>query len=202
MSQNTQTVQEIELVDNIKKSIGKKIIDVLSNIILVVLGIFIVYMLIFLFGTQVMRGVIEEKSSRIIEVIISSVKPFQLMMGKILGIAAVSIVQLILWGILTFGLVTVASSLLLDKPESISNSKDMITNAMETSGAAQQVVPDSIASNGFAGEMMSALSNVNFALIIGGFIFFFLGGYLLYAAMFAAVGACCQDSSAQHCQFL
>lgn len=150
---------------------------------------FIVYMLIFLFGTQVMRGVIEEKSSRIIEVIISSVKPFQLMMGKILGIAAVSIVQLILWGILTFGLVTVASSLLLDKPESISNSKDMITNAMETSGAAQQVVPDSIASNGFAGEMMSALSNVNFALIIGGFIFFFLGGYLLYAAMFAAVGS-------------
>lgn len=149
---------------------------------------FIVYMLIFLFGTQVMRGVIEEKSSRIVEVIISSVKPFQLMMGKILGIAAVSIVQIILWVILTFGLVTVASSLLLDKPESISN-QDMITNVMDASGTAQQV-PDSITSdNGFAGEMMNALSNINFTLIIGGFIFFFLGGYLLYAAMFAAVGS-------------
>ena len=149
---------------------------------------FIVYMLIFLFGTQVMRGVIEEKSSRIIEVIVSSVKPFQLMMGKILGIAAVSFVQIILWGVITFGLVTVASSFLLDKPDATTDSKDMISNVMESSGVAQQV-PDSIASQGFADEMMGALSNVNFGLIIGGFIFFFLGGYLLYAAMFAAVGS-------------
>ncbi len=149
---------------------------------------FIVYMLIFLFGTQVMRGVIEEKSSRIIEVIVSSVKPFQLMMGKILGIAAVSFVQIILWGVITFGLVTIASSFLLDKPDTTAGSKDVISNVMESSGVAQQV-PDSIANPGFADEMMGALSNVNFALIIGGFIFFFLGGYLLYAAMFAAVGS-------------
>ncbi|MDD3892788.1 MAG: ABC transporter permease [Bacteroidales bacterium] len=149
---------------------------------------FIIYMLIFLFGSQVMRGVIEEKSSRIVEVIVSSIKPFQLMMGKILGIAAVSFVQIILWVILTFGLVTVAGSLLLDKPESISANKEMVTNMMETSGAAEQI-PDSIASESFMGEMMNALSNINFGLIIGGFIFFFLGGYLLYAAMFAAVGS-------------
>lgn len=149
---------------------------------------FIIYMLIFLFGSQVMRGVIEEKSSRIVEVIVSSIKPFQLMMGKILGIAAVSFVQIILWVILTFGLVTVAGSLLLDKPESVSANKEMVTNMMETSGAAEQI-PDSIASESFMGEMMDALSNINFGLIIGGFIFFFLGGYLLYAAMFAAVGS-------------
>lgn len=149
---------------------------------------FIVYILIFLFGTQVMRGVIEEKSSRIVEVIVSSLKPFQLMMGKILGIAAVSLVQIILWVILTFGLVTVAGSLLLDKPESVSANKEMVTNMMETSGVAEQV-PDSVASESFMGEMMNALSNINFGLIIGGFIFFFLGGYLLYAAMFAAVGS-------------
>lgn len=149
---------------------------------------FIVYILIFLFGTQVMRGVIEEKSSRIVEIIVSSLKPFQLMMGKILGIAAVSLVQIILWVILTFGLVTVGSSLLLDKPESISANKEMVTNMMETSGVTEQV-PGSIASETFMGEMMNALSNINFGLIIGGFIFFFLGGYLLYAAMFAAVGS-------------
>ncbi|MDD4385595.1 MAG: ABC transporter permease [Bacteroidales bacterium] len=149
---------------------------------------FIIYMLIFLFGTQVMRGVIEEKSNRIVEVIVSSIKPFQLMMGKILGIAAVSLVQIILWAILTFGLVAIAGNLLLDKPETVNANKDMVTNMMETSGAASQM-PDSIASDSFMGEMMNALSNINFALIIGGFIFFFLGGYLLYAAMFAAVGS-------------
>jgi ABC-2 type transport system permease protein len=149
---------------------------------------FMVYMLIFLFGTQVMRGVIEEKSSRIVEVIISSVKPFQLMMGKILGIAAVSLVQIILWIILTFGLVTVASSVFMSKSGATEANKQAITNIMETPGAAQSM-PVNVAEKDFAGGIMKALSNVNFVLIIGGFIFFFIGGYLLYAAMFAAVGS-------------
>lgn len=149
---------------------------------------FLVYMLIFLFGTQVMRGVIEEKNSRIVEVIVSSVRPFQLMMGKILGIASVSIVQITLWILLTFGLVTVASSLLLSSPESQQDNKEMVSSLMEKQGGAQ-VIPAEIEEEGFAEEMMTALSNVNFVLIIGGFIFFFLGGYLLYAAMFAAVGS-------------
>ncbi|MFO8023392.1 MAG: ABC transporter permease [Perlabentimonas sp.] len=149
---------------------------------------FLVYMLIFLFGTQVMRGVIEEKNSRIVEVIVSSVRPFQLMMGKILGIASVSIVQIVLWIILTFGLVTVASTFLLSSPESQQDNKEMVSSLMEKQGGAQ-VMPAETEGEGFAEEMMTALSNINFVLIIGGFIFFFLGGYLLYAAMFAAVGS-------------
>ncbi|MFP4557504.1 MAG: ABC transporter permease [Bacteroidales bacterium] len=149
---------------------------------------FLVYMLIFLFGTQVMRGVIEEKNSRIVEVIVSSVRPFQLMMGKILGIASVSIVQITLWIILTFGLVTVASSFLVSTPDSAKDNKEMVTNLMEKQGGGQ-AIPAEIEDEGFVEEMMGALSNVNFVLIIGGFIFFFLGGYLLYAAMFAAVGS-------------
>lgn len=149
---------------------------------------FMVYMLIFLFGTQVMRGVIEEKSSRIVEVIVSSVKPFQLMMGKILGIAAVSLVQIFLWIVLTFGLVTLASGLLLDKPQTLDANQQMVTSIMETPGV-DQAAPAAVAGNGFMGEVMSALGNVNFFYIIGWFIFFFLGGYLLYAAMFAAVGS-------------
>jgi ABC-2 type transport system permease protein len=148
---------------------------------------FLVYMLIFLFGTQVMRGVIEEKSSRIVEVIVSSVKPFQLMMGKILGIAAVSLVQIVLWIVLTFGLVTAASTLLLSSG-SDKMSQETVTSLMEQQGASQ-VVPAEVADNSFVNELMTALSNVNFVLIIGGFIFFFIGGYLLYAAMFAAVGS-------------
>jgi len=148
---------------------------------------FLVYMLIFLFGTQVMRGVIEEKSSRIVEVIVSSVKPFQLMMGKILGIAAVSLVQIVLWIVLTFGLVTAASTLLLSSG-SDKMSQETVTSLMEQQGASQ-VMPAEVADNSFVNELMTALSNVNFVLIIGGFIFFFIGGYLLYAAMFAAVGS-------------
>ena len=148
---------------------------------------FMVYMLIFLFGTQVMRGVIEEKSSRIVEVIVSSVKPFQLMMGKILGIASVSLVQIILWIVLTFGLVSVAGTLLLSEASPEAN-KEAITNLMEQQGASQ-AMPVNVADDNFANEMMSALSNIDFVYIIGWFIFFFLGGYLLYAAMFAAVGS-------------
>lgn len=150
---------------------------------------FMVYMLIFLFGTQVMRGVIEEKSSRIVEVIVSSVKPFQLMMGKILGIAAVSLVQIFLWIVLTLGLVALANSFLLDKAPGADVQKEAIASIMEQQEGAAQAAPVVAQSEGFAGEIMTALSNVNFYFIIGWFIFFFLGGYLLYAAMFAAVGS-------------
>jgi ABC-2 type transport system permease protein len=149
---------------------------------------FLVYILIFLFGTQVMRGVIEEKSSRIVEVIVSSVKPFDLMMGKILGIASVSLVQIALWILLTFALVTAAQSVFFPKPESLMAKKEAVTNLMDTPGAAQSM-PIDVQNESIANEMMSALSNVNFVLIIGGFVFFFLGGFLLYAAMFAAVGS-------------
>lgn len=149
---------------------------------------FMVYILIFLFGTQVMRGVIEEKSSRIVEVIVSSVKPFELMMGKILGIASVSLVQIFLWILLTFGLVAGIGTLFLNKSGVETANTEVVANLMETQGAAQ-AVPVNVAEKDFTGELVAALANVNFILIIGGFIFFFLGGYLLYAAMFAAVGS-------------
>jgi ABC-2 type transport system permease protein len=161
---------------------------------------FLVYMLIFLFGAQVMRGVIEEKSSRIVEVIVSSVKPFELMMGKILGIASVSLVQIILWIVLTFGLVSLAGLLFLSHSSSPEAGKEAITSMMVQQGAAQ-VMPVNIADDNFANEMMTALSDVDFVYIIGWFIFFFLGGYLLYAAMFAAVGSAV-DSEADTQQLL
>ena len=86
-----------------------------------VLGIFssiLIYFFIFMFGAQVMRGVIEEKTSRIVEVIVSSVKPFELMMGKIVGVALVGLTQFLLWVILTFGIVTVVTSAFTTKPSS------------------------------------------------------------------------------------
>lgn len=149
---------------------------------------FLVYMLIFMFGSLVMRGVIEEKTSRVVEVIVSSVKPFQLMMGKILGIAAVSLLQIVIWLILTFGLVSAAGSIFLDSSKKAVAQQETVTNLMEQAGVAQTVT-EAADQPSFANEMMTALSNINFVLIIGGFIFFFIGGYLLYAAMFAAVGS-------------
>lgn len=149
---------------------------------------FVVYMLIFLFGNQVMQGVIEEKSSRIVEVIVSSVKPFQLMMGKIIGVAAVGLLQVLLWIILTFGLVSIAGSLFMSNPSDMLTTNPSITNVMEAGTNADQVL-EIKAADSFMDEMFNALGNVNFTLIIGGFLFFFIGGYLLYAAMFAAVGS-------------
>ena len=149
---------------------------------------FLVYMLIFMFGSLVMRGVIEEKTSRVVEVIVSSVKPFQLMMGKILGIAAVSLLQIVIWLILTFGLVSAAGSIFLDSSKKAVAQQETVTNLMEQARVAQTVT-EAADQPSFANEMMTALANINFVLIIGGFIFFFIGGYLLYAAMFAAVGS-------------
>ncbi len=162
---------------------------------------FAIYMFIFLFGVQVMRGVIEEKTSRIVEVLISTVKPFQLMMGKILGIAAVAITQLIIWVILTTGIVITAQSLLLDQKtqtaiKEFSQNSSQINNltngsdAVKLDGNQQKMV-----------NFMVALKNINLPLIIGSFVFFFLFGYLLYSALFAAIGAAV-DNETETQQFM
>ncbi len=140
---------------------------------------FLIYIILFIYGTMVMRGVMEEKVSRIAEVIISSVKPFQLMMGKIVGIGAVGLLQFIIWVILVFGLQLL---LPLIFPE--------LLQAMPAEGSPMPMggganMPDQGALNG----LMEGMSQINFPLIIGGFIFYFLGGYLLYSSLFAAVGS-------------
>src|SRR5690606_14299836 len=99
----------------------------------------LIYLSLFLYGAQVMRGIIEEKSNRIIEVIISSVKPFQLMMGKIIGIGLVGITQFVLWIILSFGLISIASNTLIDKSDF---QKEMMQNAPQ--GAEMQMDNNSI----------------------------------------------------------
>ncbi len=149
---------------------------------------FMIYMMIFMFGSQVMRGVIEEKSNRIVEVIVSSVKPFQLMMGKILGIAAVGITQILIWIVLTYGLVTVFGGYLAGNQTKNQPQQEMPTSIMNQGGS-MQAIPAEAATDGVASSVLSAFGNTNFIFIIGWFIFFFLGGYLLYAAMFAAVGS-------------
>jgi ABC-2 type transport system permease protein len=144
-----------------------------------------IYFFIFMYGSQVMRGVIEEKTNRIVEVIISSVKPFQLMMGKILGIALVGLTQFLLWVLLTFAIVTVFN---LGIAGEIGQEQ-----VQEMTQMGQVVAADDITGNVGEGSqmlsMMRVIYGMNFPKILGMFLFYFLFGYLLYAALFAAIGA-------------
>ncbi len=139
---------------------------------------FLIYFFIFMYGAQIMRGVIEEKTSRVIEVIISSVKPFQLMMGKIIGVGAVGFTQFLLWVSLSFGIITAGSALLFG---------DIEPEKMETMMKEQAFQPTPQQQAGM--EVFDALDKINFPLVVGCFVFFFLAGYLLYGSLFAAVGS-------------
>lgn len=153
---------------------------------------FMIYGFIFLYGAQVMRGVIEEKTSRIIEVIISSVKPFQLMMGKIIGVASVGLTQFILWVILTLTVATIAFSIF--QPEGGMDAGQV--------GAMAQSFPEAQAAQSeVVTELQNAMNTINIPLILFCFLFFFLGGYLLYGALFAAIGSAA-DSDTDTQQFM
>lgn len=146
---------------------------------------FMIYMFIFMFGSMVMRSVIEEKTTRIIEVIVSSVKPFQLMMGKILGVASVALTQFIIWIALTIGIVTVATSVIgVDAMKDKMGQTTQMTQTM--GGDVQQIAQEEL--SGAAG-VLQALQNVDYISIILCFVIYFALGYLLYASLFAAVGA-------------
>lgn len=142
----------------------------------------LIYFFIFLFGSQVMRGVIEEKTNRIIEVIVSSVKPFQLMLGKVLGIALVGLTQFLLWVILTMGIYLVLMGIF---------GSEIAQQPAAMSGELMQQVPEEqmdAVTKGMS-EVFEVVRTINFPLILFSFAFYFLGGYLLYAALFAAIGS-------------
>jgi ABC-2 type transport system permease protein len=140
------------------------------------LGGILIYFFVFFYTSQVMRGVIEEKTNRIVEVIISSVRPFQLMMGKILGVGAVGLVQFLIWVVLSSAIYAVGIGVIF---------KDKLTpeTVMSQEGMQEAVA----ASEGM--QFVESMDAINFPVVIGGFLFFFIGGYLLYAALFAAIGS-------------
>jgi ABC-2 type transport system permease protein len=171
-----------------------------------ILGMFsgiLIYFFIFLFGSQVMRGVIEEKTSRIIEVIISSVKPFQLMMGKITGIGLVGLTQFLLWVLLTGTIVTIGISSFSSKIKPGATTEQLVQSQTKRITAMQ--LPNAADSTKVTGEqaneVVTAIESIDFPVMIGMFLFFFLFGYLLYAALFAAVGSAV-DSEADTQQFM
>lgn len=160
------------------------------------IGGFLIYIFIFLYGAQVMRGVIEEKTNRIVEVIISSVKPFQLMMGKIVGIALVGLTQFLLWVILTTAITsTVMGVYLNDKYDTSMVAKTFSKQEISGTSKDQLHLPDKFE------DIQATINSINFTVLIGSFLFYFLGGYLLYSALFAAVGSAV-DSEADTQQFM
>jgi len=147
----------------------------------------LIYFVIFAYGSMVMRGVIEEKTNRVVEIMISSVKPFQLMMGKTIGVALVFLLQLALWIVLSVILIFVAQTLLL--PQDMMGNAEAISGNMMMSGQMEQMAQAGQQSSSQMQEIYLTIMNINWVRFIFTFIFFFLGGYLLYTSLFAAIGA-------------
>lgn len=152
---------------------------------------FLIYMSIFIYGVQVMRGVMEEKTSRIVEVIISSVKPFQLMIGKIIGVALVGLTQFTLWILLVLSLTFVAGKFMTSKMDNVSTvaTSQMQSLPPEAKEAVQQQMEGNAAAESMMPDVMNAINALPIATIIISFLFYFLGGYLLYSSLFGAVGS-------------
>jgi ABC-2 type transport system permease protein len=141
---------------------------------------YLLMMFVMIYGTSVMRSVIEEKTSRIVEIIVSSVKPFQLMLGKIIGNASAGLLQFLIWGILIFIITTVASSIF---------GIDMVE--MQTSKLPAEQLEAAKQAAGMDKMQLIILEILRLPILkmFVLFIFYFLGGYMLYSSMFAAIGA-------------
>ncbi|GGF46478.1 ABC transporter permease [Echinicola rosea] len=153
------------------------------------LGI-LIYTFIFVYGTQIMQGVIEEKSSRIIEILVSSIKPFQLMLGKIIGIGAVGLTQFLIWIVL----ISTVSAVVMG----------YFGMQMPQQQALEMANPEAAQTMMQSSEMMQVfqvIQGIDFVELVLTFLFYFLGGYLLYGAFFAAIGAAV-DSPGDAQQFM
>lgn len=205
-----ETINVKELLQSIKTSVDVSTIKIEDdgsesksytemNMILGFVAGLLIYFFIFMFGSQVMRGVIEEKTNRIVEVIVSSVRPFQLMMGKIVGVGLVGLTQFLLWVILTFAIVTVFTSGIISDTGKIPPTAQLVQpNTLPSAGqpsVAAEKQEDSTR------EVLDAISTIQFPALIGSFLFYFIFGYLMYAALLAAIGGAV-DNEADTQQFM
>lgn len=150
----------------------------------------IIYMFIAMFTGMVMQSVIEEKSSRVVEVLVSSVKATELMFGKIIGVACVALTQFLLWIVLTAVIVTGVSSF-------IGFDSLMESSAMQTEQMTMMAMPDAaeFSAYGEAGAILSTLKDLDYGMLLLGFVIYFALGYLLYASLFAAIGSAVENEA-------
>jgi ABC-2 type transport system permease protein len=202
---NIKTRLEVGLFD--VKDSGKESHDQQKALIGFACG-YLIFFFVLLYGLQVMRGVMEEKQSRIVEVLISSVKPFQLMMGKIVGIAMVGLAQFLLWVLLSGLLGSVGYALAQDKLTAFAEQQQ---HGMLTEQLKDQLGENAGMDGNAKEEQAKFIETFNtgkaiwdelpVAWILVLFVFYFLGGYLLYASLYAAVGSAV-DSEADSQQFM
>lgn len=162
-----------ELSQNSEGETEAKESSVMVYIVISYITAFIIYMFVLLYGSQVLQGIVDEKQNRILELVVSSVRPFDLMMGKVLGIASVAFLQLVVW--IAFAVIGVLAIGSLMTPEI----------PIDPTLASEAVVTDNV-----MGGVLSSLTDLSLAFrVIGTFILMFVGGYLLYASLFAAIGS-------------
>jgi ABC-2 type transport system permease protein len=171
-------------------------------------GALLIYIFIFMYGALVMRGVIEEKTSRIVEVIVSSVRPFQLMMGKVIGVVMVGLTQFMLWIVFTLIIVTVFFTVFSSEITAYESAQLRLptdtriidTQILQADETTQQTTASSEV-NEMVISIFNSIRSINFGVVISMFLFYFIGGYLLYGALFAAIGAAA-DSETDTQQFM
>ena len=150
---------------------------------------FVLYITLLLYGSQVMNGVIEEKSSRIIEVIISSVKPYQLLLGKIIGVGLVGLTQFLLWIVLTIGLTQITGKFYGEKVQ------NNLAQIQKIDSEKQSDVISKVDEESPMSEVSKVLESTNIPMIIAAFLFYFFVGYMLYSSLFAAIGSAVESAT-------
>ena len=153
----------------------------------------IIYMFIALFGGMVMSSVIEEKASRVVEVLVSSVKATELMFGKIIGVALVALTQFFLWIVLTLSIVGIVGAVAGKDLLKSADPAEMVQTVGGMSAEQSEAVVQAVSDQGEMGTILSTISNLPFAKIIVCFVLFFIFGYMLYASLFAAIGSAVEN---------
>lgn len=197
--ENKSSVKTFQVKENEEE---EKQTEVGAYMVIGYISSFLIYMFIFMFGGMVMQGVIEEKNNRIIEVIVSSVKPMQLMIGKIVGIALVALTQFAAWIVLTFLIVT-GVTMAAGGSKVMENAAQVQNVPMGMGNDVAAVALDEINADngedsspmGVIGPVLNTLKSMNIIGIVVTFLLYFILGYLLYASMFAAVGACVDNQA-------
>jgi len=167
----------------------------------------LIYLFILLYSVQVMRGVMEEKVNRIVEIIISSVRPFQLMVGKVIGVGLVGLTQFLIWIVMSTAIYSVGTNYLQNKLTTATPAKDRQEMTLKQ-GLPQQPMgmpgikdPKNEALNSL-NSFDDSMRSTNWALMLSVFVFYFLGGYLLYSSLFAAIGSAIdQETETQQFMF-
>ena len=167
----------------------------------------VIYMFIAMFSAMVMQSVIEEKSTRVVEVLISSVDSLELMFGKIIGVAAVALTQFFLWIVLTAALVlgfgsfmgmeavTASATVQTDQMTRMAEGLGVDSQTMDAAGMNTDMLAEAVSSDSELSAVLSTLASLNYTEILLGFIVYFILGYLLYASLFAAIGSAVENEA-------